>query len=30
MRRRYLEQMTGEDAQILDRATYTIVQQVEP
>ncbi len=29
MRRRYLEQMTGEDAQILDRATYTIVQQVE-
>ena len=29
MRRRYLEQMTGEDAQVLDRATYTIVQQVE-
>jgi len=29
MRRRYLEQMKGEDAQILDRATYTIVQQVE-
>jgi len=29
MRRRYLDQMTGEDAQILDRATYTIVQQVE-
>ena len=29
MRRRYLSQMTGEDAQILDRATYTIVQQVE-
>jgi nitrogen fixation/metabolism regulation signal transduction histidine kinase len=29
MRRRYLGQMTGEDAQILDRATYTIVQQVE-
>jgi len=29
MRRRFLEQMTGEDAQILDRATYTIVQQVE-
>jgi nitrogen fixation/metabolism regulation signal transduction histidine kinase len=29
MRRRYLAQMTGEDAQILDRATYTIVQQVE-
>ncbi len=29
MRRRYLHQMTGEDAQILDRATYTIVQQVE-
>jgi nitrogen fixation/metabolism regulation signal transduction histidine kinase len=29
MRRRYLEQMTGEDAQILDRATYTIVQQGE-
>ena len=29
MRRRYLKQMTGEDAQILDRATYTIVQQVE-
>jgi nitrogen fixation/metabolism regulation signal transduction histidine kinase len=29
MRRRYLEHMTGEDAQILDRATYTIVQQVE-
>ena len=29
MRRRYLGQMQGEDAQILDRATYTIVQQVE-
>ena len=29
MRRRYLHKMTGEDAQILDRATYTIVQQVE-
>jgi nitrogen fixation/metabolism regulation signal transduction histidine kinase len=29
MRRRYLDQMTGEDAQILDRSTYTIVQQVE-
>jgi nitrogen fixation/metabolism regulation signal transduction histidine kinase len=29
MRRRYLDQMKGEDAQILDRATYTIVQQVE-
>jgi nitrogen fixation/metabolism regulation signal transduction histidine kinase len=29
MRRRYLHNMTGEDAQILDRATYTIVQQVE-
>src|SRR5688572_15095636 len=29
MRRRYLHQMKGEDAQILDRATYTIVQQVE-
>jgi nitrogen fixation/metabolism regulation signal transduction histidine kinase len=29
MRRRYLHQMQGEDAQILDRATYTIVQQVE-
>ena len=29
MRRRYLAQMTGEDAQMLDRATYTIVQQVE-
>jgi nitrogen fixation/metabolism regulation signal transduction histidine kinase len=29
MRRRFLEHMTGEDAQILDRATYTIVQQVE-
>jgi nitrogen fixation/metabolism regulation signal transduction histidine kinase len=29
MRRRYLHQMKGEDAEILDRATYTIVQQVE-
>ena len=29
MRRRYLQHMKGEDAQILDRATYTIVQQVE-
>jgi nitrogen fixation/metabolism regulation signal transduction histidine kinase len=29
MRRRYLAQMHGEDAQVLDRATYTIVQQVE-
>ena len=29
MRRRYLEHMKGEDAQVLDRATYTIVQQVE-
>jgi len=29
MRRRYLSQMTGEDARVLDRATYTIVQQVE-
>jgi nitrogen fixation/metabolism regulation signal transduction histidine kinase len=29
MRRRYLAHMQGEDAQVLDRATYTIVQQVE-
>jgi nitrogen fixation/metabolism regulation signal transduction histidine kinase len=29
MRRRYLDQMQGEDAQVLDRATHTIVQQVE-
>jgi nitrogen fixation/metabolism regulation signal transduction histidine kinase len=29
MRRRYLGQMHGEDAQVLDRATHTIVQQVE-
>jgi nitrogen fixation/metabolism regulation signal transduction histidine kinase len=29
MRRRYLSQMHGEDAEVLDRATYTIVQQVE-
>ena len=29
MRRRYLEQLKGEDAQVLDRATHTIVQQVE-
>ncbi len=29
MRRRYLDQMRGEDAQVLDRATHTIVQQVE-
>ncbi len=29
MRRRYLAQMHGEDAQVLDRATHTIVQQVE-
>ncbi|MCB1623010.1 MAG: hypothetical protein KDI32_00385, partial [Pseudomonadales bacterium] len=29
MRRRYLGHMQGEDAQVLDRATHTIVQQVE-
>jgi nitrogen fixation/metabolism regulation signal transduction histidine kinase len=29
MRRKYLDQMSEEDAQILDRATHTIVQQVE-
>jgi nitrogen fixation/metabolism regulation signal transduction histidine kinase len=29
MRRKYLQTMSAEDAQILDRATHTIVQQVE-
>jgi nitrogen fixation/metabolism regulation signal transduction histidine kinase len=29
MRRKYLDEMSAEDAQILDRATHTIVQQVE-
>ncbi|MDX1516299.1 MAG: ATP-binding protein, partial [Woeseiaceae bacterium] len=29
MRRKYLETMSDEDAQVLDRATHTIVQQVE-
>ena len=29
MRRKYLDEMSEEDAQILDRATHTIVQQVE-
>lgn len=29
LRRRYLETMSKEDAQVLDRATHTIVQQVE-
>lgn len=29
LRRRYLEQLPAEDAQMLDRATHTIVQQVE-
>jgi nitrogen fixation/metabolism regulation signal transduction histidine kinase len=29
MRRKYLSKMSEEDAQILDRATHTIVQQVE-
>ena len=29
MRRKYLDSMSEEDAQILDRATHTIVQQVE-
>ncbi|MEM7765220.1 MAG: ATP-binding protein [Pseudomonadota bacterium] len=29
LRRRYLETMSAEDAQVLDRATHTIVQQVE-
>jgi nitrogen fixation/metabolism regulation signal transduction histidine kinase len=29
LRRKYLDKMTGEEAQILDRATHTIVQQVE-
>ncbi len=29
MRRKYLDTMTEEDAQVLDRATHTIVQQVE-
>jgi nitrogen fixation/metabolism regulation signal transduction histidine kinase len=29
MRRKYLDAMPAEDAQILDRATHTIVQQVE-
>jgi nitrogen fixation/metabolism regulation signal transduction histidine kinase len=29
MRRKYLDAMSAEDAQILDRATHTIVQQVE-
>jgi len=28
LRRRYLDEMSAEDAQILDRATHTIVQQV--
>jgi nitrogen fixation/metabolism regulation signal transduction histidine kinase len=29
LRHKYLKQMTGEDAEIMDRATHTIVQQVE-
>lgn len=29
IRRRYLATMSGEDAQVLDRSTHTIVQQVE-
>jgi nitrogen fixation/metabolism regulation signal transduction histidine kinase len=29
MRRKYLDSMSGDEAQILDRATHTIVQQVE-
>jgi nitrogen fixation/metabolism regulation signal transduction histidine kinase len=29
LRHKYLKQMTGEDADIMDRATHTIVQQVE-
>jgi len=29
LRRKYLDQMSEEDAQVLDRATHTIVQQVE-
>ena len=29
LRRKYLDEMTPEEAQILDRATHTIVQQVE-
>ncbi len=29
MRRKYLDSMSDEDAQVLDRATHTIVQQVE-
>ena len=29
MRRKYLDQLPSEDSQILDRATHTIVQQVE-
>lgn len=29
LRRKYLDEMTAEEAQILDRATHTIVQQVE-
>ena len=29
LRRKYLDTMSGEEAQILDRATHTIVQQVE-
>ncbi len=29
MRRKYLQSMSEEDAQVLDRATHTIVQQVE-
>jgi nitrogen fixation/metabolism regulation signal transduction histidine kinase len=29
LRRKYLDKMSGEEAQILDRATHTIVQQVE-
>ena len=29
MRRRYLGVMTGKDAEVIDRATHTIVQQVE-
>lgn len=29
IRRRYLPQMSGEDGQVLDRSTHTIVQQVE-
>jgi nitrogen fixation/metabolism regulation signal transduction histidine kinase len=29
LRRKYLDTMSGEEAQVLDRATHTIVQQVE-